>query len=67
MSEFYTCGHKATFNSVGDYLNGTYATWIQHDVDWMGDTKHDCYGVLCYDCFPLYEATPCRLGGEPLE
>lgn len=66
MSELYTCGHEATFNDDDEYSNGSYATWREHDVDWMGETLQECYGVLCYECFPRYEAVKCKLGGEPL-
>ncbi len=62
MTTTYTCGHEATFDD-DEYANGSYALWKRWSFE-EGDFVGECYGVLCNECIPLYEAVKCKLGGE---
>lgn len=62
--EYYTCGHIAECDDNGEYVNGSYALWETTTRDWQHATA---YGVLCYKCFPLYEARKCKIGGAEIE
>lgn len=66
MTTFYTCGHEATFDEDDQHSNGSYAVWEEYGVDAGGGFVAQAYGSLCNKCIPVYRATKCKLGGEPL-
>jgi hypothetical protein len=67
MTYYYTCGHQTLYNDDGEPSNGSYALWETTDVDWMGENVYECYGSLCWDCIPRYEARACLLGGIEID